>query len=930
MNSTKDTKHITCVMPQRFNFGKAVLLLVLALLASHAQGQSGNTITITATGTVSGTDCLGLFVPTNTPNCTVSNQAYTWTFTVSSAQSNPNDSCDAEWESGNVVGSCASSMYTYATATGTLTAGNGTITITAGQYAYFNAYCGANYYPQNLLQCYQEVSFVFPPTSGEYVSMGPTFQIPTTQPVNFDWRSAMGIGGIPVSGTFSASTGVPYAINVSGPANITESGFNCSVTPTLSIDTGPVTEGQQTGGQPNLLISGDSTTPAISIEDAATWYPITLSYSSYVATGPPAQLASNPIQLATDTSGDVSFTYEYTSTGTPGDAQTVNDKITASACSTASPPLTVYDYNASLGNNTLFNIHTSQVSDTTYTTPTDLDASQIQTFLTNVPNKDGGTGSFLAAFYLDTNGNGGWMLPAITGKATNTYNGTDAEYCVSATACPAEGDKGQYAATIIAKAATNSTHSINPKLLLVKLQTENGLVNTPIPSPPTTLPVSAGTLNNGMGCENASDQTFADQLNCAAATFWNKYNKATEPYFWPVKPGVPIAQNAQYAYASAANCRGKKPITPPKGCALVAFEMETKATVAQYNYTPFVQTQTAFGGGGVKGFETLWYQYDSNDWYQGGVTVTHKTQHPEKATFSPPFGGGDVESSDGRLLAHFGHEYPPVLYIRNLNTGEDYAIAKSPEGPAAWASVSRFEFSPDGSRVIFEAAPPRQFTGDIYSVKTDGSEVDILASDELSDDSGSSDKQQADLSIADPRYSPDGKQIVVQVSVTEGLRDAEGRIIHNGDKSYVGLLSAVGEGQTPRRLVEGVPQFWNEDGTSVYYTKGPDAKDSGMYRVVLATKHSERVADLRDFYLLGRVPGTNSVLVERRDTKTLIVVSLDGTPVSPAVNTLAATIPVMDSEGRYLHKIEEAGPHRLSVTYLDATQSEEHVELVSF
>jgi len=161
-------------------------------------------------------------------------------------------------------------------------------------------------------------------------------------------------------------------------------------------------------------------------------------------------------------------------------------------------------------------------------------------------------------------------------------------------------------------------------------------------------------------------------------------------------------------------------------------------------------------------------------------------------------------------------------------------------------------------------------------------------------------------------------------------RDKEGHIIDSADKSYVGRLSAKGNNQIPERLTEGEPQFWSVDGSRIYYTKGPDEKDSGLYRVVLATKQSKRVADLHDFYMLGRVAGTNSVFVEQRNSKTLAVMSLDGTAVSLALQSWTAVIQTRDSEGRYLHKIEESGPHQLSLKYYDATQGAEHIEFVNF
>jgi hypothetical protein len=296
-------------------------------------------------------------------------------------------------------------------------------------------------------------------------------------------------------------------------------------------------------------------------------------------------------------------TATYTATNYQTGANTVGDDLIQAQVGTESwdKQAQMYDYAA-------FQFTQSQVSNTTFTTPDDLSAAQIQTFLTNVPTTSGTKGDFLAKFYLDQNAaSGGWYDPNSTGQPMETYNPNTngiKKYCPTSTSCPMKGDTGELAASVIFNFAT--TYDINPKLLLVKLQKEKSLISQ------STMP-PALVLNKATGCGGASQANFYSQLGCAANTFFNNYELDPTPdtaYFWPVHNGQ-VVNSIQFASSASANCKDK---VLTAGCALVGFWVTNAATFAQYKYTPFVQTTTT--GGGVRLFEQIWQQYSNASWYQ--------------------------------------------------------------------------------------------------------------------------------------------------------------------------------------------------------------------------------------------------------------------------------------------------------------------------
>lgn len=280
-----------------------------------------------------------------------------------------------------------------------------------------------------------------------------------------------------------------------------------------------------------------------------------------------------------------------------------------------------------------------------------------------------------------------------------------------------------------------------------------------------------------------------------------------------------------------------------------------------------------------------------------------------------PFVATDVTSPDGTKVAHFGNALPVVVYVRDVNTSQDTVVAKGPTGGAEWNGVESMSFSPDGSKLVFEAGP-RMYMGKIYSVLTDGSNARkdgtkpmVLASDgplQPTSEPGPI------MLITNPMYSPDGSKILVHVRVTNGKTDEEGHKDHSEDKNYVGLISPNEPNQSPQRLTEGAPLFWGHAGNVVYYNKL-----GVVYRYDLGSQQSKAVLDAHKFVIIGRVPGADAAFVSTPDQKSapLTAVSLDGSAVPQSFKDFAASLPKQDVDGRSLAAIEEGGPHKLTLKY---------------
>jgi hypothetical protein len=314
----------------------------------------------------------------------------------------------------------------------------------------------------------------------------------------------------------------------------------------------------------------------------------------------PAKSVGVSLSLATPAFGSVTPLIQTNRSGQATAAYTAGISSLGEDTVQGAISLTQFPALAEMFNYSGFYFNQSQVDNATFVNFADLNTEAVQLFFDNViPG-----GDFLSKFYFDdATVTAGWYNPSAAGSTSDKYATTDTKYCPTSLSCPAVGDTGTSAAMVIANIATQ--YGINPKLLLVKLQKEQSLINK------TRVPTAA-TLNYATGCSPRS--TFLGQLECAAHTFINKFNldpTPSSPYFWPINSSS-VAKSVQFAYSNTTPCVDGKLIS---GCVSVGFAVNNAATFAQYKYTPFMDTLPA-GTGGVELFETIWGRYESNGWYQ--------------------------------------------------------------------------------------------------------------------------------------------------------------------------------------------------------------------------------------------------------------------------------------------------------------------------
>lgn len=615
--------------PTTMRLLKQLCLFLLAIVATSPA--FATTFQVTVTGTViAGTDTSGLF--TGVPGASLATLPVTIVYYF-----NPSD-----------ISTVSSSCGFECTSAGTSASGYASIQVGTSA-PYLDGSSGASESRVNLgwAPGYETIiesgySLVF--------LLGNAQVSPNKVTPDFDWRSPFSYSSSTPALETEAEFDIEDGTN-SATAAFTISSVTQSVSPlacttvtsaALSIDT------SSSGTQPNILggslSQNQSTTIAATLTgvDGSSFYPLSLGDAdtavqlSTTPAGTILEALSSPGIIADPTAGTGTTTYTTSVTNT-----VISDDVGGTVCGTIATPVPVYEFAPVINSSTstVFDMDKSQVSDTDFTT-NDLNQDAIQTFLSD-------EGSFLANFYVDTTHplQGGWI--DTSGSLTSTYVSADAAYCMlttprnrfsARTTCPSAavgmtpGDSGTLLSSLLSTTAISNT--INPKLLLVKMQVEAHLISSP------TLPSSSSDddadidllygLDKALGCNRLLNIGTAAQLSCGASTYNMRFSDAasfTYPYFFPVNsseksalasnPGADITQSIQYAYASpsgntdspnGAGCQE----TLHLNCDLVGFYISDKATKVQYNYTPFVQTYTTSGG--VRLFEYFWAKYTAASW----------------------------------------------------------------------------------------------------------------------------------------------------------------------------------------------------------------------------------------------------------------------------------------------------------------------------
>jgi LysM repeat protein len=148
---------------------------------------------------------------------------------------------------------------------------------------------------------------------------------------------------------------------------------------------------------------------------------------------------------------------------------------------------------------------------------------------------------------------------------------------------------------------------ISPKVLLVKLQKEQGLVTSTNPSPRAyEFALGMNCPDTPSGCSAASAGFFWQLYKGAGQLNW--YSNPAGSFTW-LRPGATISRAYQ-----ANN----------PGCGAQSFVLENKATAALYYYTPYVPNQTALAnlygvGDACSAYGNRNFFRDYTDWF--GSTI---------------------------------------------------------------------------------------------------------------------------------------------------------------------------------------------------------------------------------------------------------------------------------------------------------------------
>ena len=232
---------------------------------------------------------------------------------------------------------------------------------------------------------------------------------------------------------------------------------------------------------------------------------------------------------------------------------------------------------------------------------------------------------------------------------------------------------------------------INPRVILVKLQKEQGLVTATDPSPRAyDFALGMDCPDTPTGCSQASAGFFWQLYKGVGQLKW--YNNPAGSFTW-LKPGTVISRPYYPNYTNGPRCGSQ------------SFRLENKATAALYYYTPYVPNQAALNnlygtGDGCSSYGNRNFWRFFSDW------------------FGSPIGGGFL------LKAAKGDTFFIVDEVKYRIPNPDLLQSMAPLGPIGVisrdyldsfttvgdmtplirnASTDRYFFVDSGKRVRFES-----------------------------------------------------------------------------------------------------------------------------------------------------------------------------------------------------------------------------------
>ncbi|MFS0706196.1 hypothetical protein AB6N23_16925 [Cellulomonas sp. 179-A 9B4 NHS] len=221
-------------------------------------------------------------------------------------------------------------------------------------------------------------------------------------------------------------------------------------------------------------------------------------------------------------------------------------------------------------------------------------------------------------------------VPAAGSTCLRSYTETTTSRAATARCAAYAGAAGETAAAIITKVA--AACGINPQVLLVTLQKEQGLVTAR-----TGKPASTYQKAMGFGCPDtaACDTTyygFFNQVYSAAAQFKN----------YAANPG---------RYAHRAGLVNNVRFHPNAACGTSPVLIRNQATAGLYNYTPYQPNAAALGAGYGTG--------DSCSSYGNRNFYAYFTDWFGSPVGSPPFGFLDSVAVSGEQVTATGWAIDP-------------------------------------------------------------------------------------------------------------------------------------------------------------------------------------------------------------------------------------------------------------------------------
>lgn len=246
------------------------------------------------------------------------------------------------------------------------------------------------------------------------------------------------------------------------------------------------------------------------------------------------------------------------------------------------------------------------IDDNIFTNKSSMSVADIQNFLNSkVPN-------------CDTNG----TQPSEWGGGSRAQYGTSVGYPPPYTCLKNYVENGLSSAQIIYNAA--QTYSINPQVLLVTLQKENGLITDSWPFPSQYRTAMGFGCPDGAPCDSQW-YGFTNQVNQGARHFRGYYDVSLQ--YVPYRTGINYVQ-----FNPNANCGGTN------------INIITRGTAALYSYTPYQPNGPALNnlygtGDGCSAYGNRNFWRDFNDWFGNSIAPTYAWQY---VTQSSSVGGSFV------------------------------------------------------------------------------------------------------------------------------------------------------------------------------------------------------------------------------------------------------------------------------------------------